>query len=538
MPSSGTSLTERLAITLLALVVAGGCAAETRPTTASEFPYLYYAHNYTDARQVIRPLAADRKSKDVVLDNLRLGMASLAWGDLDEAERALVNAHEYLVSGGVNRRDRTVAATVLYEGVRVWTGEPYEQAMAHYYLAALAMVEGDFENARAAIRNALFALRDFKHADDPKDFEVIESQFALGYLLLGAAHRLTGDLADAERPLQRVRKLRPDLKALVQTIAANEYDTLLLVDAGRGPHKVATGMNDALVKFEPDGRGLPTPAVTVSVDGAEPAVEEGPPLVDLWKLSQHPRWWSLQTARRSKSLIGRGLTNAGLVALLAGADEGSEKAMAAGAGAIVAGLFLQGVSEADTRHLAVLPRCVFVVPLELGSGRHHVNVRFKGVAKSNATWHDLRGGEPGDPRVYYLRCHDRNYVGMDQWSDEPLYETERSARIPGVRPYILGGRDLSVPTVPQVMELAEAEGLVFEPGPPTLSDAAEANPDYYRHITLGGRVWWTPGPGTHGYEFITRVAHPPYKPRSEALRRAVQTRQSAEPEAGEDGKIR
>jgi hypothetical protein len=297
------------------------------------------------------------------------------------------------------------------------------------------------------------------------------------------------------------------------------------------------GGSDASVRFEPDGRGLPTPSVCVAVDGGEPVIEQAPPVVDLWKLSQHPRWWSLETARQIKRVIGRGLTNAGRIALIAGADEGRHKAMLAGAGAMVAGLFLQDMAGADTRHLAVLPRCVFVVPLELGPGRHHVDVRFKGIAQSGATWHDLRSGEPGEPRVYYLRCHDRHAVGMDRWSDPPLYQSEYSAEIPGAQPYILGGRDLSAPTEPRVVELAEAEGLVFRPGPPTLGDGAAVDPAYYRHITLGGRVWWTPRPGTHGYEQLTRTAHPPYAPRSQALRRAVQVLPKGEPAGDEDGTI-
>ncbi len=512
-------------------LLTGGCAPQTKTTAGREFPYLYYACNYVDARQVIRPEARDRISENVVLDNLRLGMASLAWGDLDEAERALVTAHEYLISGQVNRPDRTVAATIIDEGLRIWTGEPYEQAMGHYYLAALAMVKGDFENTRASIRNALFALRDFEDANDPTKFQVIESQFTLGYLLLGAANVLTGDIGPAERPLQRVRELRPDLADLVQTIADNDYDTLLLVDAGRGPRKVTAGTNDELIRFVPDGRNAPEPRITVSVEGE--ARFQGAGVVDLWRLSQNPRWWSLESARRAKSFIGQGLTLAGLGALIVGADAESEEAMYAGAGAMLAGLLLQGSARADTRHLAVLPRSVFVVPLTLGAGEHDVSLDIAGIARSDSTWHELKAGRPGAPKVYYLRVHDRNVLSMPDWPDEPLYEVDGGAG----ESYLLGGRNLSVPTEPRLIELARAEGLVFQPGPPTLSDADEVNPAFYRHITLGGRVWWTPRVGSYGYEYLTRTEHPAYPPRSDALRRIVQPTQITEPNAPEPGTI-
>lgn len=540
MSWSGRNSIEWLAGVVLlagAIAAAGGCSTRTVATPESEFPYLYYAHNYTDARQLIRPRAADRTSKDVVLNNMRLGMASLAWGELDEAERALVSAYEYLVSGGVNQRDRTIAATVLDEGVLVWTGEPYEQAMAHYYLSAVAAVRGDYENTRAAISNALFALRDFQDANDVESFEVIESQFTLGYLVLGVANMATGNTAAARGPLRRVVELQPRLQGVVDAIASSDHDTLLLIDAGRGPRKVSAGANDQLVVFVPDGTSLPEPTVTVSVDDGPPVVKGAPPAVDLWRLSQNPSWWSLESARKAKSLIGRGLSTAGTAALIGGAAAGSDKAAIAGGGALVAGLLLQGSATADTRHVAALPRCVFVVPLTLGPGMHDVGLAFDHIDKSDCTWHDLRGGEPGRPRTYYLRAHDSNYRGMPDWPEQPLYPVKASQGEPNGVPYILGGRDLSHPTNPRVVGLARAEGLVFEPGPPTLSDAAEARSEFHRHITLGGRVWWTPQPGSYGYQYVTRTRHPPYAPRSEALKSALQSSQTSEPQATQPGTI-
>lgn len=553
---------------LLGAIIAGGCQSgggATRQFAAGS----YYHHRYAEAREAVRSHAADRRSEHIVLDSLRLGLASMADGDLDESERALMQAYEYLVSGGVNEADRVVSSTVLHEGTRVWKGEPYEQAMAFYYIAALYMMRGDWENGRAAASNSLFALRDFKAADmqdigerAQRDGDFIEtgwdkvqSEFTLGYLLAATNYVLMNQPDDATRMFEHVRKLRPDLAALVDTLQGNDYDTLLLVDSGRGPRKQSYGPDDSLVRYVPDGRHAQPLALNVSVGGH--AVMTGSAVVDLWTLSQFPRWWSLEGMRKAKSAIGNVMLVGGLAATAVGANSRSRNSdvMYAGLGAAAAGLLLKATASADTRHLEMLPRGVFLVPIKLGPQPRDIKIDITGPGGARAAWHDIRGGAPGNPQVYYLRMHDAGGQGMPRWSDALLYSVNADQYRPGDLPWLMGGKDLTPPTpgiveayhsagvLPGITEseLSEAyraEGLFFRPGPQGRSGEEALDTSLYRHVAEGGRVYWQPRPGTHLYERLTRMPHAAYAPRSQLLADMVSRSESiAQPPHKPDGVI-
>lgn len=548
---------------VLALAIIAGClvGCETdglRRTSVDA----YYDHDYPRARDVVRKAATDRESPEIVLSNMRLGMAALADGDLDEAERSLLRAYEYLTSGGVNDEDRTVASELLFEGVRVWKGEPYEQAMSFYTIGVLYMLRGDWENARAASANALFALRDFGDSDDgdaksmrelaeeaneadpkqnggyyEKAYKPVESDFALGYLMVATNAVLSGRPADGDPLFDRVVELRPELAPLVQTLRTGQYDTLLVVDGGKGPTKRAGGGDNAEIKFIPDGRKQAVSTLSLAVNGRRVPTDGSQPVVDLWTLSQRPRWWSLESMRTNRRLLGNALLIAGLGAAAIGSNADSDEAVIAGLGAMAAGLALKASSRADTRHLEYLPRTVNLVPLNLGAGRHDVNVALGGGAGgSAATWHDLESGLPGKPRVYYLRMHSAGGQGMPKWSDEPLYTVRADSIRDGDRPWIFGGEDLTPPsrealaryqqsgffqgmTFGQLTDLYRGEGFVFRRGPQGLGDTtAGVDRDNYRHITAAGIALYEPRPGTHEYERITRMWHGAYRPRSGEVR--------------------
>jgi tetratricopeptide (TPR) repeat protein len=479
----------------------------------SEAPHLYYGHFYTEARELVRADAADRDSADIILNNMRLGMSAMAWGDLDEAQRALITAYEYLTSGDLNDPARQAAAQVGQEGVRIWTGEPYERAMCFYYMATLYMLKGEWDNARAAAKNSLFELRQFK-GDSDEEIAMVESQFTLGYLLLGLSQKMTGNDEAAKRPLAQVEQLQPALRPLVERIRSGSFDTILMVDYGRGPRKSAHGLGGHQVQFTPIGPNHPPQAIRVRVDGQPADIATDQPTIDLWTLSQLPRWWSLDTWRQAKAYLGDGLTKAGMAAVIIGADEDSKEAVIAGAGAIVAGLLLQASAQADVRHLAELPRHTFIVPLSLGPAPRDVQIGFTGDHLSGATWHNLCGGQRGNPTVYYLRAHDGNYGGMPQRLPQQQYFTEHDPKPADAAPFILGGRDLSPPTDSRLVELHRAEGIVSRPGPQGRTGAVALDPALYRHVVEGGRVLWSPRPGTHGYERLTRTSHRPYQPTS------------------------
>src|SRR5581483_7047441 len=91
-------------------------------------------------------------------------------------------------SVGVNEGGRSIGAVLVDEKIKIWKGEPYERAMANFYLGLVYYMEHDYENARGAFENALFKLRDY--AGDPKkaskdDYRDVESNFAVAAVMLG-----------------------------------------------------------------------------------------------------------------------------------------------------------------------------------------------------------------------------------------------------------------------------------------------------------------------------------------------------------------
>lgn len=537
-----------LLILIPVLLLSTGCGNKAGYTD-KVFSYNYYQHRYLESREAVRERAHRGANESIVLDNLRLGTAALADGDLNEAESALLRAYEYLISGGVNTEDRAVAATVFTEGALIWKGEPFEQAMAFYTIAAMYMVKQDWENARAAMSNSLFRLRDFKGNDSvegvietavedddylDEGYQEIDSEFALGYLLTATNYVLMGLPAEGERLFQQVEQLNPALRPLVRALRGNQYDTLLLVDAGVGPIKQRYGPDESLTRWVPDGRGS-LPTITVSRDGRSLPLPTDQPTVDLWRLSQYPKWWSLEEIRRAKSAVGQFLMYSGAAALYAGSVYDSDEAMIAGGAAMIAGALMRATARADIRYLESLPRVTFVVPLQLGPGRHDLTITTT-QETGRMVWHDLTSGRPGKPQVYYLRIH----RSQPWYQDRPLQMNDHSEPLPDASPYILGGRDLSTPTekaharwsangraaglgLGRLLELHQQEGIVYTPGSQGMSGRDGYDRALYRHLIEGGRVLWSPRPGTHAYERQIYGLDRPYEPRSEELKQLRRT---------------
>jgi hypothetical protein len=179
----------RGAVGLLGLALLGGC----QQTSQSAQTAIMYdrAGDYPAAENALRG-DTTKKDENFVLNNCRFGSCALAAGDLKGAENAFMAAYEVINGVNTNNGGRTLGATLVFEGVKVWKGEPFERAMAHYYLGLVYLLEHDYENARAAFQNSLFKLREYSKTDDPNDYRQIESNFALGYFGLGFCYMRMG----------------------------------------------------------------------------------------------------------------------------------------------------------------------------------------------------------------------------------------------------------------------------------------------------------------------------------------------------------
>jgi tetratricopeptide (TPR) repeat protein len=370
-----------------------GCESQGEEQ-ANQAVVAYYEGDYGQAHALLDPLAKQTNG-DFVLNNARLGSTDLADYRLDSAEDAFLRAYEVINSVGVNDGGRSLGAVLVAENIKVWKGEPFERAMVNFYLGMIYYMRHDYNNARAAFENALFKLRDYDASDQNK-YTDVDSNFALGYLMLAKSWQRLGETDKAQALFDRVRQLRPDLAYLADAKMNEEANLLLIVDWGEGPRKV-TNRDGTFVGFAPSPRQAgPIFLPRVLVDGAN--YETGSfalPPVDFLALAQDRKWESIDTIRAIKSVAGTGLMIAGAAESFSNRQSNEELGLALLAG----GLLLKATSQADIRQWEMLPRTVFVIPLHVAPGAHTVTVEFSGGWRQ--TWVGLIAPAEGDDTYYF-----------------------------------------------------------------------------------------------------------------------------------------
>ena len=155
-----------VSVALAGAILLGGCQSPGKWSKGDKAVRDYFDGNYEGAVTRLEPLSK-KTDQNYVLNNLRLGSSALAAYDLTDAEQAFLRAWEVINAGGVNSPGRAIAATWLDEKIKIWKGEPYERAMASFYLGLIYYMRGDYDNARAGFENALFKLRDNRGGDRP-----------------------------------------------------------------------------------------------------------------------------------------------------------------------------------------------------------------------------------------------------------------------------------------------------------------------------------------------------------------------------------
>src|SRR5262245_47456456 len=198
----------------LVLLLAGGCAASKEERRAQQGVREYFNGNFSRAQHELEPLSK-KPDENFVLNNVRLGSAAMADYNLVQAEDAFLRAYEVINSVGVNDGGRSLGAALVDEKMKIWKGEPFERAMANFYLGLIYYMHQDYNNARGAFENALFKLRDYADKKDVKnDYREQESNFAIGLIMLAKTWQRLGrdDLARAN--FDKARELRPELSAV------------------------------------------------------------------------------------------------------------------------------------------------------------------------------------------------------------------------------------------------------------------------------------------------------------------------------------
>jgi tetratricopeptide (TPR) repeat protein len=385
----------------LLLPLLGGCQDNT---TGPQALYDYSVGNFSRAEQILRP-AAEKTDENYVLNNVRLGSAAIAQVDLPTTEWAFLNAYQIMNATQVNNGGRAVSAALIGEGTKVWKGEPFERAMCNYYLGTLYYIRHDYNNSRAAFENALFKLRDYGDADHPDQYSEFESDFIIGYLMLGKCYLHVNKPDRAKAMFDKARQLRPDLGPLIDGLQSPS-NVLIVADWGWGPRKITT-VDHAFAGFAPrPERAGPIPAPEVLVDGQPAALTAPPiPLVDLLALAQDHKWQDIDTIRAVKSVAGKALMGAGAYETMRGEGGLGSRGyngnnVALGLGLIAAGALLDASSQADLRQWEMLPRTVFLVPMQLPPGPHDVTITFP--SGEQQTLHGLIAPAQGE-EAYYFR---------------------------------------------------------------------------------------------------------------------------------------
>ncbi|HWP41241.1 MAG TPA: hypothetical protein VNL70_09965 [Tepidisphaeraceae bacterium] len=419
---------------LIAVLAAGGCGPSKQQIAVNRAIEAYFAGDYAAAQQKLME-AAKKPDENFVLNNLRLGSAALARYDLDTAEEAFLRAYEVINSVGVNAGGRTLGAIFVDEKIKIWKGEPFERAMANFYLGLIYDMRQDYANARAAFENALFKLRDYADKNDARDqYAEQESNFVIGLMMLGRTWQKLGrdDLARAS--FDRVRELRPHLAPLVDEQRNATSNLLLVVEFGHGPQKV-TDFDGSIVGFAPspaEAGAIPPPRVTI--DG-QPVNLEGltEPPIDLLAMAQDRRWQSIDTIRAIKSAVGSGLIVGGAGATVYGANRGREDTALAGLAMIGTGLLLKATSQADVRQWEMLPRTVFILPLRVPPGTHELTISFPHAGPGlHQTWRGIVVPSHGQA-TYYMRLQ-RWTSGTYTWPPAHDELSKPAPASPGANP--------------------------------------------------------------------------------------------------------
>ncbi|MFN0012230.1 MAG: hypothetical protein ACKVS8_11375 [Phycisphaerales bacterium] len=515
----------------------------------------------------------DRTDRSFMLDRMKVLTMAMADGVPEAARPVADDLYAFLRTQGVNAQN-TLPTVFFGEGAsRIYKGEPFEQALTLALIATLDASEGDWGNARAAANNALFQVRDFSKTlgsdsgsavsdrlrllqaapgNDARSLEQLAtpqtSDFEIGYALRAIASRQLGETADMDEALTQLVKVAPRLDGLAAQIKGGNYNTVLVVDSGTGPQKIATGPDGAIAAFRRTAPQDDAP-LRVSIGGAaaaQGASESFPLVTDIDRLALDLRWNNLEDLRLAKSTIGTGLLVGGTVLAGSSNDQGTQLA---GLGLILAGVLSKATAAADTRHNELLPQRTHIALLTLNDAAP-IHLSIEGPAPASLILTGL--GPPttrgGVVQLRYVRLPaDRSAwaeSGAIRYSNDRAPPTEASATTAPAAdlslPYILGGRCVRTPneqvlsdyqgaghlsgfTLNDLLDLYKEEGIDIV--------GRSNDPQVGRHILEGGRFLYTPLAGTTGFARLYGEVHRAYQPKSNRVRALAEQIRGAQPRA-------
>ena len=297
---------------------------------------------------------------DAVLNFADLGLAAMEVGEFDIAEKAFDQGIARIDAIYANNESAKKARSLWSsESVKDFKGEPYERAMVYYYRGLLYLRKGDYQNARAS-----FLAADYQ--DTVAEQDSYQGDFAVMNLLAGWSSHCDHDEVRAKELYKLATIKDPSLVSL--NLASHH---LALIDAGRGPQKLAVGNHKEMLQLSAVPEGT---VDSIHVTGANrrlPATKMGD--INFQATTRGGRPMDGILAGKAKFKENAGMTgdvamSAGVMAMNSGILNDSSSQFQAGAifgliGTIAKIASASAQPHADTRAWQSLPSTLLAVAM-------------------------------------------------------------------------------------------------------------------------------------------------------------------------------
>jgi tetratricopeptide (TPR) repeat protein len=200
--------------------------------------------------------------RNATLNLQRVGMAALAAGDIDTAEKAFEAAVARIEMIYADNPEAQKAKSLwTAEKIKDFKGEPYERAMAYFYRGIVWAAKGDFQNARAMFKQA-------DYQDTVAEAEQYAGDFGLMPYMAGWASYCDGNTQLSKDFLQQAAKGDKAYEG-----ASTDRPVLVLFETGRVPFKYGGGKFGEALMWQP--HKLPAAGVkTACADGGGACVAD------------------------------------------------------------------------------------------------------------------------------------------------------------------------------------------------------------------------------------------------------------------------
>lgn len=299
--------------------------------------------------------------RNATLNFQRIGMAALAAGNVDMAEKAfeaaVVRIDQIYADNPEAQKAKSLWSA---EKVKDYKGEPYERAMAFFYRGLVYAAKADFQNARAMFKQA-------DYQDTVAEAEQYAGDFGLMPYMAGWASYCDGNAQLSRDFLQMAIKGDKAYEG-----ASTDRPVLVMVETGRAPFKYGAGKYGEALKWSPYELPMATVQKACPETGNQCVADKFMVGADIGFQATTRGGRPIDSVLGGKASFKEGAQGVATVAGAIGAA-GMQSAMmtgnrdAAGVGALgmFAGLVAQGVAQstqaqADIREWEQLPGTVWL----------------------------------------------------------------------------------------------------------------------------------------------------------------------------------